>query len=79
LYEIPDFKYRPLGQMTWVEEINNYPWPDLGEDYRYIEAASKTREYQNRGYDVCGEMYQAIRHAYLQKPGLMSFALAMIL
>lgn len=60
LYEIPDFKYHPLEQLTTVEEINNYPWPDLGEDYRYIETANKIREYQNRDYAVCGEMYQTI-------------------
>jgi uroporphyrinogen decarboxylase len=35
LYEIPDFKYHPLEIMSTVEEIENWPWPDLGEEYRY--------------------------------------------
>ena len=35
LYEIPDFKYHPLAIMSTVEEIENWPWPDLGEEYRY--------------------------------------------
>jgi uroporphyrinogen decarboxylase len=60
VYEIPDFKYHPLKQLTSVEEIDAYPWPDLGEDYRYEEVVSKTREFQDRGYAVCGEMYQTI-------------------
>lgn len=60
LYELSDFKYHPLEQMTSVEEINQYPWPDLGEEYRYIEVANKTKEYHHRGYAVCGEMYQTI-------------------
>ena len=60
LYEIPHFKYHPLEQMFTVEEIENYPWPDLGEEYRYIEVAKKTKEFQDRGYVVCGELYQTI-------------------
>jgi uroporphyrinogen decarboxylase len=60
LYEIPHFKYHPLEHMSTVEEINNYPWPDLGEEYRYIEVAKKTKEFQARGYAVCGELYQTI-------------------
>jgi len=60
LYEIPDYKYHPLEQFSTVEEIDNYPWPDLGEAYRYIEVAKKTKEFQARGYAVCGELYQTI-------------------
>jgi uroporphyrinogen decarboxylase len=59
-YEIPDYKYHPLKQLTSVEEIDSYPWPDFGEAYRYEEVATKTREYQDRGYAVCGELYQTI-------------------
>ncbi len=59
-YEIPDYKYHPLKQMTSVEEINSYPWPDLAADYRYEEVATRTREYKDRGYAVCGELYQTI-------------------
>ncbi len=60
LYEIPDFKYHPLNRMTTVEEIEAYPWPDLGAAYRYEEVAAQTEEYHRRGYAVCGEMYQTI-------------------
>ena len=60
LYEIPDYRYHPLKGMSTVEEINNYPWPDMGEAYRYEEVARKTREFRERGYPVCGEMYQTI-------------------
>ncbi len=59
-YEIPDYKYHPLKMMTSVTEVNEYPWPDFGEAYRYEEVAAKTREYQDRGYAVCGELYQTI-------------------
>lgn len=59
-YEIPDYKYHPLKQMTSAKEVNDYPWPDFGEAYRYEEVAKKTREYQDRGYAVCGELYQTI-------------------
>jgi uroporphyrinogen decarboxylase len=60
LYEIPHYKYHPLEQMTTVKEIDSYPWPDLGEEYRYIEVAKKTKDFQDRGYVVCGELYQTI-------------------
>lgn len=60
LYEIPDFKYHPLGGMSTVEEIDAYPWPDLGAAYRYEEVAARTEEYHRRGYAVCGEMYQTL-------------------
>ncbi len=59
-YELSDFKHHPLEQMTRVEEINRYPWPDLGEEYRYLQVVQKTKEYHRRGYAVCGEMYQTI-------------------
>ncbi len=59
-YEIPDYRYHPLEYLSTVEEIDNYPWPDLGDEYRYVEVAEKTRIYQERGYAVCGELYQTI-------------------
>jgi len=59
-YEIQSPKFHPLASLSTVEEINAYPWPDLDEDYRYEEALKKTKEYQQRGYAVCGEMYQTI-------------------
>jgi uroporphyrinogen decarboxylase len=60
LYEIPDYRYHPLERMSTVEEINNYPWPDMGEAYRYADVAKQTKDFQERGYPVCGEMYQTI-------------------
>lgn len=59
-YEIPDYKYHPLKGMTSADQVNAYPWPDFGEEYRYEEVAVKTREYQERGLAVCGELYQTI-------------------
>jgi uroporphyrinogen decarboxylase len=73
LYEIPDFKYQPLALMTNAEQINNYPWPDLGEDYRYADTALKTRNFQNRGYAVCGELYQTIFETAWLMRGMQSF------
>ena len=60
LFEIPDYRYHPLRGMSTIEEINNYPWPDLGEAYRYEDVARQTRVFQDRGYPVYGEMYQTI-------------------
>lgn len=59
-YEIPDYKYHPLESMTTTEEIENYPWPDFAESYRDNDVAKQTNEFQERGYAVCGELYQTI-------------------
>lgn len=59
-FEIPDYKYHPLEQMASVDEINQFAWPDLGEDYRYVDVVAKVEAYHQRGYAVCGEMYQTI-------------------
>jgi uroporphyrinogen decarboxylase len=79
LYEIPDFKYHPLEQMSSIEEIENYPWPDLGEECRYIEVAKKTKEFQERGYAVCGELYQTIFETAWLMRNMHSFLLDLIL
>ncbi len=79
LYEMPDFKYHPLERMSTVEEIENYPWPDLGEEYRYIEIEEKTKTFQNRGYAVCGEMYQTIFETAWLMRNMQSFLLDLIL
>ena len=79
LYEIPDFKYHPLEQMSTVEEIENYPWPDLGEDYRYIEVAEQTKVFQDRGYAVCGELYQTIFETAWLMRGMIPFLMDLIL
>ena len=59
-YEIPFHKYHPLEHLTTTEEIDRFPWPDFGEEYRYAEVVKQTKEYQDRGYAVCGELYQTI-------------------
>lgn len=59
-FEIPDFKYHPLEAMESVEQINDFPWPDPDAAYRYVEVAAQVKAYQQRGYAVCGEMYQTI-------------------
>jgi uroporphyrinogen decarboxylase len=59
-FEIPDYKYHPLEQMETVEQINGFAWPDLGEEYRYVDVAAKIETYHQRGYAVCGEMYQTL-------------------
>ncbi len=59
-YEIPDYSFHSLEQLSSVDEINNYLWPDYGESYRYSEVTTQTKEFQRRGYAVCGEMYQTI-------------------
>ena len=59
-YEMPDYKYHPLEKMESVDQINAFAWPDLGDEYRYVEVAKKVKAYQQRGYAVCGEMYQTI-------------------
>jgi len=59
-FEIPDYKYHPLEQMETVEKISDFAWPDLGEDYRYVDVVAKAETYHQRGYAVCGEMYQTI-------------------
>ena len=79
LYEIPDYKYHPLEQMTSVEEIENYPWPDLGEDYRYIEMGEKTKAFQDRGYAVCGELYQTIFETAWLMRNMQPFMLDLVL
>ncbi|MGV8090241.1 MAG: uroporphyrinogen decarboxylase family protein [Mangrovibacterium sp.] len=79
LYEIPDFKFHPLEKMATVEEINNYPWPDLGEAYRYTEVAEKTREFQKRGYAVCGELYQTIFETAWLMRNMESFMVDLLL
>jgi uroporphyrinogen decarboxylase len=78
-YEIPDFKYHPLKGMTTVREINDYPWPDLGAEYRYAEVTSRTREYQDRGYAVCGELYQTIFETAWLMRDMQDFMLDLLL
>jgi len=73
LYEMPDYKYHPLEKMERVEQINAFPWPDIGDDYRYVEVARKVKAYQQRGYAVCGEMYQTIFEIAWLMRGMQTF------
>ena len=59
-YEMPDYKYHPLERMEHASQIDTYAWPDLGEAYRYEGVPAKVQAYHERGYAVCGEMYQTI-------------------
>ena len=79
LYEIPDYRYHPLQAMTTVEEINNYPWTDMGEAYRYKDVARQVKEFQDRGYPVCGEMYQTIFETAWLMRDMQSFLLDLML
>lgn len=73
LYEMPDYKYHPLEKMECVDQINAFPWPDIGDEYRYGEVAQKARAYQHRGYAVCGEMYQTIFEMAWLMRGMQTF------
>lgn len=52
LYEIPDFKYHPLGTATTVAEIDAYPWPDFDAPYRYEGVRTQVATFHKRGYAV---------------------------
>lgn len=73
LYEMPDYRYHPLAEMETAAEIDAYPWPDVGEDYRYVEVAERVRAFQNRGYAVCGEVYQTIFELAWLMRGMQTF------
>jgi len=79
LYEIPDFRYHPLEFLSTVEEVENYPWPDLGEEYRYIEMGKRTKAFHERGYAVCGELYQTIFETAWLMRNMQPFLLDLVL
>ncbi len=79
LYEIPDYRFHPLESMTTVAEIENYSWPDLAESYRYTEVAKQTKNFQERGYAVCGELYQTIFETAWLMRNMETFLLDFIL
>ena len=43
-----------------ITEKENYLWPDYGEPDRYTEVEKQTKQFQERGFAVCGELYQTI-------------------
>ncbi|MFA6174062.1 MAG: uroporphyrinogen decarboxylase family protein [Kiritimatiellales bacterium] len=73
LYEIPDYKYHPLEKMGSAAEIDAFPWPDLGDNYRYVKAAENVKVYHDRGYAVCGEMYQTLFESAWLMRGMETF------
>ncbi|MEI7900201.1 MAG: uroporphyrinogen decarboxylase family protein [bacterium] len=73
LYEMPDFKYHPLEKMERVEQIHAFPWPDCGDGYRYVEVVAQVKAYQERGYAVCGELYQTLFERVWLMRGMQTF------
>ncbi len=79
VYEIPDYKYHPLEAMERVDQIDGFAWPDLGADYRYVDVAAKVQSYHQRGYAVCGEMYQTIFEVAWLMRGMQKFMMDFVL
>lgn len=73
LYEMPDYKYHPLEKMEHTAEIEAFPWPDFGDSYRYVKAAENVKAYHDRGYAVCGEMYQTLFESAWLMRGMETF------
>jgi uroporphyrinogen decarboxylase len=78
-YEIPDYKYHPLEHLSSAREIDRYPWPDLDAGYRYNHVQEQTAKYHERGYAVCGEMYQTIFETAWLMRGMENFMLDLLL
>ena len=79
LYEIPDFKYHPLGTATTVAEIDAYPWPDFDAPYRYEGVRAQVATFHKRGYAVCGEMYQTLFETAWLMRDMQAFLMDMML
>jgi uroporphyrinogen decarboxylase len=54
------YDHHPLALCKTPNEINDYEWPDVDEDYRFEGLQHKVNEYKQRGYVVMGELYQTI-------------------
>ncbi len=78
-YEIQSPEFHPLASLSTVEEINAFPWPDLGDDYRFDVVFKNTKEYHERGYAVCGEMYQTIFETSWLMRNMEQFMLDLVL
>lgn len=50
----------PLEQAETVDEILDYPWPDLTEAYRYDGLAERVAELHALGYAVCGGLAETV-------------------
>ena len=79
LYEIPDFKYHPLGTATTVAEIDAYPWPDFDAPYRYEGVRTQVATFHKRGYAVCSEMYQTLFETAWLMRDMQAFLMDMML
>ncbi|MBF8297203.1 MAG: Uroporphyrinogen deCOase protein [Bacteroidetes bacterium] len=55
-----EYRYHPLAGCSSVEQIEQFPWPDVDADYRFEGVARATRAFQERGYAVAGELYLTI-------------------
>jgi uroporphyrinogen decarboxylase len=78
-FEIPDYKYHPLAGMTKVREIENYDWPDMEEEYRYLPLKERIDAYHERGYAVSADMYQTIFETGWLMRGMENFLTDMYL
>jgi uroporphyrinogen decarboxylase len=52
--------FYPLERAETVEEIQAYPWPDLGEPYRYAGLRARVEDLHRRGYAVSGGLAETI-------------------
>ncbi len=52
--------FYPLERAETVDEILDYPWPDLLEPYRFADLARRVPEMQARGYAVCGGLAETV-------------------
>jgi len=50
----------PLKGMTTVEELDEFPFPDVGSDEYAVEAAQEVRAHHEQGFAVQGAMSQTI-------------------
>jgi uroporphyrinogen decarboxylase len=73
LYEMPDFKFHPLAGMKTAKAVEAFPWPDLDAPYRYAGVTHQTQAFHDRGYAVCGEMYQTLFETAWLMRGMETF------
>jgi uroporphyrinogen decarboxylase len=55
-----EYRFHPLTEMTTVDQILSFEWPDVDADYRFEGMAEKVKAIHDRGYAVAGELYQTI-------------------
>ncbi len=52
--------FYPLDKAEKVEEILNFPWPDLDQPYRYAGLEQRVGDWQAKGYAVCGGLAETV-------------------